>query len=537
MAKVTTTEKLIELIKRSGLVRNEDFAKFMAGRANKSGGLLPSDATQLADRVVEQSLVTRWQMDQLLKGKYRGFRLGKYTLKGHLGTGGMSSVYLSEHPIMRRPVAIKVLPKTRVAKSSYLERFELEARAVAALDHPNIVRAYDIDNEGDTHYIVMEYVEGKDFQRIVEHEGALSYERAADYIAQAAVGLQHAHEAGVVHRDIKPANCLIDKTGVVKVLDMGLAKFAADDASLSAVHKDSVVGTADYLAPEQAVNSSRVDSRADVYGLGGTLYFLLTAHPPFPKGTLTERLLKHQKEEPASIYVDRPDAPATLVDICRRMMLKSPEERIQSAADVAAELRQWLSGRGYSGGEAAGGVSRRMAGALGDTGSRISQMAKAAAPPSPPRFTHPAGDTVSASTGDTNDEDLTLAPLDDENRQGSAQSTTGQSDVGQNADGQNADARGKSGQSSGAGKSDVTNVSPSDLNLDEQVLSRIEEEIGESTSGSLVDLLEDKKLSSVSTTGVLLRSRQSEGIPVWVFGIAAAVGILVLIVVVMALSG
>ena len=123
MAKVTTTEKLIELIKRSGLVRNEDLAKFMARRASKSGGLLPSDAKQLADQFVDQSLVTRWQMDQLLNGKYRGFRLGKYTLKGHLGTGGMSSVYLSEHPIMRRPVAIKVLPKTRVSKSSYLERF------------------------------------------------------------------------------------------------------------------------------------------------------------------------------------------------------------------------------------------------------------------------------------------------------------------------------------------------------------------------------------------------------------------------------
>jgi serine/threonine protein kinase len=472
--------------------------------------VFPSNPNQLADELVRAGTLTEWQVDQILKGKYRGFRLGKYTLKGHLGTGGMSSVYLSEHPIMRRPVAIKVLPKTRVTKSSYLERFELEARAVAALDHPNIVRAYDIDNEADTHYIVMEYVEGRDLQRIVEQEGPLPFERAADYVAQAALGLQHAHEAGVVHRDIKPANCLVDKAGVVKVLDMGLAKFAADENSLSAMHKDSVVGTADYLAPEQAVNSSRVDTRADVYGLGGTLYFLLTGHPPFPQGTLTERLLKHQKEEPASIYVDRPDAPPALVDICRRMMMKNAEERIQTASEVASELRQWLASRGYGeAGASGGGVSRRMAGSLGQGGSsdsrgdRFRQMT--AAPPTRLVRSDRSSDTVSAQGADTrrmrSEEDLTLAPLDEEDR--------------------------RSG--SGAGKSDVTNISPSDLNLDAQVLSQIEEEIGgESTSGSLIDLLHDEHLKSVSTSGVILRRRQ-ETVPPWVVVIGCLLGILLIV--------
>ena len=509
MPKVTTTDKLIELVKRSGLVSREDLAGLLANRARESGGVLSSDPVPFAEHLVSQNLLTRWQLDQILKGKYRGFRLGKYTLKGHLGTGGMSSVYLSEHPIMRRPVAIKVLPKTRVSKSSYLERFELEARAVAALDHPNIVRAYDIDNEGDTHYIVMEYVEGKDFQRIVEHEGPLSYERAGDYIAQAAVGLQHAHEAGVVHRDIKPANCLIDKTGTVKVLDMGLAKIATDDSSLSSVHKDSVVGTADYLAPEQAVNSSRVDSRADIYGLGGTLYFLLTGHAPFPKGSLTERLLKHQKEEPASIFVDRPDAPATLVDICRRMMIKNADARIQTAEEVSHELRQWLSGRGYElGGQASGG-SRGSDGAFGESPptNRLSQLAS---PPVSPRTPSPTtADTFATADGDTDhDEDLTLAPLDEEEGKQSA-------------------------PDSEAGKSDVTNISPSDLNLDEQVLSQIEEEIGESTSGSLVDLLKDQKLSEVSTSGVILRVRPKSNVPLWVIGLAVVGGALLLLVLVL----
>jgi serine/threonine protein kinase len=510
MTKVLTTERLIELVKRSELVSKEDLAGFIGQRASRSQGILSLAPQDLLAGMTEAGLLTAWQAEQLAKGKYRGFRLGKYTLKGHLGTGGMSSVYLSEHPIMRRPVAIKVLPKARVSKSSYLERFELEARAVAALDHPNIVRAYDIDNEDDTHYIVMEYVEGQDFQRMVEREGPLTYERAADYIAQVAVGLQHAHEGGLVHRDIKPANCLVDRSGTVKILDMGLAKFTSDDASLSAVYKDSVVGTADYLAPEQAVNSSRVDSRADIYGLGGTLYFLLTGHAPFPEGSLTERLLKHQREEPRSIFLDRPDAPPTLVDICHRMMAKKPEQRMQTAAEAAQELRSWLATRGYG--------ERPSQGGKGPVG-RLPFW-----PPSPPttepgRWPQPAsktpsressrgtGDTLSAQNADTNrirEEDLTLAPLDDEARRG---------------------------QDSAAGHSDVTNLSASDLHLSKEVLSRIEEEIGgESTSGSLVDLLQDHRLSNVSTSGVVIRRRRSS-IPIGVLVaiLAGVAGLLLLI--------
>ncbi|MCA9218134.1 MAG: serine/threonine protein kinase [Planctomycetales bacterium] len=511
MAKVSTTERLIELVKRSELVSKEDFATFLAERSTRLRGLLPAAPDGLASDLVEAGLITPWQMDQLMKGKYRGFRVGKYTLQGHLGTGGMSSVYLSEHPIMRRPVAIKVLPKSRVAKSSYLERFELEARAVAALDHPNIVRAYDIDNEGDTHYIVMEYVEGLDLQRMVERDGPLEFERAADFIAQAAVGLQHAHDAGVVHRDIKPANCLVDPTGTVKVLDMGLAKFSHDETSLSAVHKDSVVGTADYLAPEQAVNSSKVDHRADVYGLGGTLYFLLVGHPPFPEGTLTERLLKHQKEEPASIYSKRPDAPATLIDICRRMMLKNPETRIQTAAAVAAELRQWLDGRTGGGSGSKTGLGRLSALSNSPSGSnRWQQMIKTA--PNPPPISNAPGDTVSGKHGDTariGDDDLTLAPIEDEEQQ----------------------KRPKSSQSTAEATSAAESSGSIDVDVhDDHLLSQIENELGQSssTSGSLVDLLENPALSNVSTSQVTLKLTKSKrGPAVWLIVAAGAAAALV----------
>ncbi|MEX0712954.1 MAG: serine/threonine-protein kinase, partial [Pirellulales bacterium] len=248
---------------------------------------------------------------------------------------------------MHRRVAIKVLPKYRVNDSSYLARFYLEARAAAALDHPNIVRAYDVDNEGDQHYLVMEFAQGQDLQHLVKVEGPLGFERAADYIRQASLGLVHAHRVGLIHRDIKPANLLVDPDGTVKILDMGLARFSdQSQASLTVAHDETVLGTADYLAPEQALNSHNVDSRADIYSLGCTLYFLLTGHPPFPEGTLSQRLMKHQVEQPPGILIDRPDAPAELVAICARMMAKSPDKRYQTAGHVSEALTEWLISRG-----------------------------------------------------------------------------------------------------------------------------------------------------------------------------------------------
>jgi serine/threonine-protein kinase len=375
-----------------------------------------ADSEAIANALVEQGLINQWHADNLMKAKYRGFTLGKYRLLGHLGTGGMSSVYLAEHPVMERLVAIKVLPKRFVEDQNYLDRFKREARAAAALDHPNIVRAYDIDQDKDRHYIVMEYIDGRDLQRTVKEDGPVSHEDAADYIAQAARGLQHAHDEGLVHRDIKPANCLLDKHGVVKVLDMGLAKFSEDDRpALSAIYDDSVVGTADYLAPEQAINSQDVDSRADIYSLGCTLYFLLTGQPPFPEGSIAERLLKHQREEPTSIFHLRPDTPRNLVDMFRRMTIKSPDDRIQFASVVEQELQAWLATRGHS--TVRETVGARSTSDSGRFGTRFGLGSSR--PPSGLKIT---GDTVSSARGDTiklsgdssvND-NLTLAPLEEE---------------------------------------------------------------------------------------------------------------------------
>jgi eukaryotic-like serine/threonine-protein kinase len=423
MTKVTTN-KLVDLLRRSNLVDEAKLTAFLEKAAAKHGEAALEDQKRLADLMIEEGLITRWQADKLLAGKHKGFRLGKYKLLGQIGKGGMSSVYLAEHELMRRRVAIKVLPQSRVNDSSYLERFRLEARAVAKLDDPNIVRAYDIDNEENVHYIVMEFVDGQDLHQTVVSNGPLDYDTAADYIAQAANGLQHAHEMGLVHRDIKPANFLVDRHNTVKLLDLGLAKLTEDDqASLTMANEENVLGTADYLAPEQALNSHEADSRSDIYSLGCTLYFLLTGSAPFPEGSISERLLKHQTARPDSIFKVRPDAPPSLVELCESMMAKKPIERPQSAGEVSAILKEWLADRGRSLG--GGHIEHREHSHESGVGSGVfSRFALGIPQPSSAKSPSGSGRTISVSDRDTKkldesgaakpEEELGLAPLDEE---------------------------------------------------------------------------------------------------------------------------
>lgn len=344
-----TVEKFLEYVERSNLIDAATLQTTLDSLRAEREGKLPEDASLVADYLVAKEKITRWHADKLLDKKYRGFFLGKYKLLGHLGTGGMSSVYLAEHQLMHRLRAVKVLPRTRVHDSSYLARFLLEAQATAALDHPNIVRAYDVDNEGENHYIVMEYVEGQDLQIIVKERHPLPLAEVCSYIAQAAEGLNYAHEEGLVHRDVKPANLLMDPNRVVKLLDLGLALMKnSEEGSLTVAHNENVLGTADYLAPEQAVNSHNVDLRADIYGLGCTMYFALTGHPPFVDGSLAQRIAKHQSQMPDDILKDRPDCPRDLSDICVKMMQKKPEKRYQTMKEVAEALENWLSIHGYA---------------------------------------------------------------------------------------------------------------------------------------------------------------------------------------------
>ncbi|MEX2111560.1 MAG: serine/threonine-protein kinase, partial [Pirellulales bacterium] len=337
-------DKFLEFVGRSKLVEPARLDMVVSDWKRRATIAQLDDAGQCAEHLIEAGLLTRWQAHKLLEGRHRGFQLGKYKLLDHLGSGGMSSVYLAEHTLMRRLAAVKVLPQHRVSDASYVARFQLEGQSTAALDHPNIVRVYDLDHDGKIHYLVMEYIEGRDLEAIVARQGSLNYLAAADYIAQAAAGLEHAHRAGLVHRDVKPANLLVDRHGVVKILDMGLAKFAGAPAATAAlVGEEQVLGTADYVAPEQTVNSNTVDCRADIYSLGCTLYFLLSGHPPFPFGSALQRMSAHQHHLPPSVALDRPDAPQALVAICERMMAKSPADRYASAGEVRTALSAWLA--------------------------------------------------------------------------------------------------------------------------------------------------------------------------------------------------
>jgi serine/threonine-protein kinase len=341
---VVTAEKFVELVEKSQLADKDKIQSVLDIVRTENDGQLPTDVVALSKALQRHKLITRWHTEKLLQGKYKGFFLGKYKLLGHIGSGGMSSVYLAEHTRMNDLRAIKVLPPSKIGKSSYLARFQQEAKAIASLNHPNIVRAFDIDNDGDTHYIVMEYVQGSDLQNIVKKRGPLPYDQVADYIAQAAHGLQHAHEMGLIHRDVKPANLLLRKDGKVKLLDLGLAMFADESqSSLTIEHNDKVLGTADYLSPEQALNSHRVDHRADLYSLGCTMYYLLTGSPPFPSGSIAQRIAKHQKEMPQEVRKLRQDCPGELEGICWKLLQKDPIYRYTTAQQTAEVLEAWLA--------------------------------------------------------------------------------------------------------------------------------------------------------------------------------------------------
>jgi serine/threonine protein kinase len=299
------------------------------------------DGALYAKKLVEAGKLTGYQADAVLARRFNDLRIGNYEIIDRLGAGGMGTVYKARHRRMKRVVALKVLSKEVAGTGKFADRFQREIETIARLTHPNIVMAFDADEGEPGPFLVMEYVNGRDLASEVEKNGPLSVADAVDRILQAARGLEYAHAQGIVHRDIKPGNILRDADGVVKVADLGLARFNSPGGSQSGLTQaGTIFGTVEYMSPEQAIDSGQVDRRADIYSLGCTLYFLLTGRPPYQSNSVMATLLKHRDHPIPDLAKDRPDLPPTLIAIYRTMMAKSPDDRYPSMSELIKDLER-----------------------------------------------------------------------------------------------------------------------------------------------------------------------------------------------------
>jgi serine/threonine protein kinase/peroxiredoxin len=302
------------------------------------------DSQALSEFLVKKELLTEFQAKALLNGRHKGLRIGPYNILSKLGQGGMGIVYLAEHQKMHRKVALKVLPEDRIKDKLALERFYREARSVAELDHPNIVKAHDVNEDQGIHYLVMEYINGATLLRYVEKKGVMQWKMALNIMVQVCKGLQHAHEKGLVHRDIKPANLLIDKSGVVKILDLGLARSLEkknDNLTADLSNGKDIQGSIDYVSPEQAFGK-QVDIRGDLYSLGATIYTVITGKP-IVDGSPASKLLQHQMNMPKPLHLVNKEIPEAFATIIQTMLEKQPEDRYRTPADVINACKQFFT--------------------------------------------------------------------------------------------------------------------------------------------------------------------------------------------------
>ncbi|MBC8350642.1 MAG: serine/threonine protein kinase [Planctomycetes bacterium] len=309
----------------------------------EDGGSEVSEET-LADRLVDTTVITRYQADQMLTGRNK-LNLGPYLVTDFIGQGGMGQVFKAVHNVMGRESAVKILPVHKSTPEA-ISNFAREIRTQAKLDHPNLVRAYDAGQDGSVHYLVTEYVPGTDLRRLIRSDGPLTMQQAASVMMQSALGLHHAHESGLIHRDVKPGNILVTPEGVAKVSDLGLAGFMNEGTDDPRAGK--IVGTADYLSPEQIRNPHEVSNVSDIYSLGCTLYYAITGKVPFPGGTPNSKAQRHLAETPWHPKRFNPEISEEFVEVIADMMEKDPASRIPSAAEVAARLEPWATEVGVS---------------------------------------------------------------------------------------------------------------------------------------------------------------------------------------------
>jgi len=378
-----TLQQFVDQLSECGLMSAEEVSSFQQSSPSAERLQAPKE---LAQALVDGGKLTKFQATNVLHGKAKNLVIGEYLVLDKLGQGGMGIVVKARHRRMDRLVALKVLSAAAMKSPSLVQRFYREVKAAARLIHPNIVMAYDAGEYEGIHYLVMEYVDGQNMARIVSHCGPLPVAYAVDCMQQAARGLQYAHDNGVIHRDIKPGNLLVvdfrlpdagepapnqaelptvdvsmpamakgrallhHKPGTVKILDMGLARITGaaamlDDSGDRLTESGQVMGTCDYMAPEQAESAHGADHRADIYSLGCTLYRLLTGKSPYAADTLVQLLVAHQKAPIPSLRAVRTDVPEELDAVYRRMVAKDPRDRPQSMTEVIAALEECTSGR------------------------------------------------------------------------------------------------------------------------------------------------------------------------------------------------
>jgi len=328
----------------SGLLTAEQLQEARAGVRWSEGDApapsVPLSDRQLADRLIEMGLLNAWQAKQLLDGRTK-FNLGPYLIIDSLGQGGMGQVFKAQHGKMGRIVAVKVLPRDRSTPEA-IANFTREIRAMASLDHPKLVAALDAGHDGNVYYLVTEYVPGMDLRKLVRQEGPLDARTAARIISQVAEALEYAHAHGIVPRDVTPGNVLVTPEGEAKLSDLGLSG-PLDATPENDPRHGKIVGTADYLSPDQVRDPWSPSPAWDIYSLGCTLYFAVTGSVPFPGGTTADKARAHCELRPLNPRRLNPRLSAEFTDVMADMMAKEPSQRIGSAREVRARLAPFLA--------------------------------------------------------------------------------------------------------------------------------------------------------------------------------------------------
>lgn len=339
----STTPKTRDVFRKSallsGLVSEAELQSALERLSKKVSKTNPLTDRALSDLLVKDKVITSYQADQLRAGRTK-LTLGPYIITDWIGQGGMGQVFKAEHQMLGRESAVKVLPLSKATPDA-INNFRREIRTQAQLDHQNLVRAYDAGEDGNVHYLVVEYVPGTDLRRLVRTRGRLGIQQASNVIMQAARGLEYAHERGLIHRDVKPGNILVTPEGIAKVSDLGLAGFLHETDSDP--RKGKIVGTADYLAPEQITNPYEPTKLSDIYALGCTLYYSITGKVPYPGGNARNKARRHLEETPWHPRRFNEEVSDEFVDLIADMMEKDASVRIQSMAEVVGRLEPWAA--------------------------------------------------------------------------------------------------------------------------------------------------------------------------------------------------